>query len=1249
MKKIVTFLLIATLFPISIFAQWVSLNNEAPNTPPNVTILSDNENGTVIKVDISGFNISELNTNDKTYQSIDLLTEIFSTEAGFPEVPHIAKVLAVPDNASISVEVLETSSVQIFDNINLQPARLSWYEGEPESPYDEDSKAYQSSNLYPSVSASMEIPSIFRDFRIARLSIYPLKYIPSKNEVHVVSSITVRVNYGDGEAVNPKTTSKKAISPSFAKLYRGFIFNYKNVLDNLYNGAEEGRELMLCIMPDEFEASFQQYAEWKRKTGVDIVVTTFSDINANANDPNIIKDHIADAYHNWEYPPTYILIIGDNNIFPKKVVSYDYSFPNDDFFVEIDGEDFFPEMMIGRFTNQGDYRMRVMITKYLKYQQHPYTANTDWFKKGICCSNNLYASQVGTKRFTAEQMVIGGGFTVDTLMSDGENSTNCSMGKSDVLAAVNEGRSFLNYRGEGWNTGWWAQCYPLNVSDISNMGNGEKLTFVTSIGCGVAMFTAGAGNCFGEEWIQQGSLTEIRGGIAFVGPTSNTHTTYNNKNDKGIYVGMFQEGLYTPGEALLRGKLYMYNVFGNDPWVEYHYRVFTVLGDPSIRIWKDVPLNVTLSHPSTISIGYNQLNLSPIFTSNGQPAANARITLTNDDIFISGVTDSLGYLQLEVIPTIEDTLKITVTGGNVYPYQGEIIIQISDEHIGPSEDPVITDVDGNFDGVLNPGENIIASFVLQNWGIQIANNVQATISSNNPNVTIISTSPVIYGDMVPSIPASSDAMQFAISSNASVGDIIILQLHVTSNTSSWDYEYFLEVDGCRLDYITYLVNDENAANPNFHLDPDETSKIYFTVKNSGVDIATDIMGILYSNDPYVTVDDSTGSFGTLDIGEQETGLSNFYTITIDPACPTNYYAQLQLKLYTQNGTYSYEVMRDFSVPIGILSEMDFTGPDDYGYYVYTSTDSIYDLAPVYDWLEIEGVATEIFPGGSEYTETVTLPFTFKYYGIDYTELRISTDGWVAPGSGTQTAYDNKPLPNDDNVDNMIAGFWDDLHNQANEEGKMYYYSDTANHRFIIEWLGMAHYGDVLNPKEETFQIILYDGSVDTIGTGDGDIICQYKEIVAKSSISIGIENQLETIGINYCYNNVYDTTASIINDGLAIKFTTKLASLSLSNDEINAGGITNQNYYLKQNYPNPFSNYTSISYYIPKLTNVTLNIYDIRGVLIKTLHQGEQTEGQYSIEWNGVNNSGHKLSSGLYFYRLQTDDFTSTRKMFMLK
>ena len=58
-----------------------------------------------------------------------------------------------------------------------------------------------------------------------------------------------------------------------------------------------------------------------------------------------------------------------------------------------------------------------MINKFIKYEKTPYTTTTDWFKKGICCSNDAYPSQAETKRFAAQRMLLDGGFTsVDTMM-----------------------------------------------------------------------------------------------------------------------------------------------------------------------------------------------------------------------------------------------------------------------------------------------------------------------------------------------------------------------------------------------------------------------------------------------------------------------------------------------------------------------------------------------------------------------------------------------------------------------------------------------------------------------------------------------------------------------------------------------------------------------------------------------------------------------------------------------------------------
>ncbi len=129
---------------------------------------------------------------------------------------------------------------------------------------------------------------------------------------------------------------------------------------------------------------------------------------------------------------------------------------------------------------------------------------------------------------------------------------------------------------------------------------------------------------------------------------------------------------------------------------------------------------------------------------------------------------------------------------------------------------------------------------------------------------------------------------------------------------------------------------------------------------------------------------------------------------------------------------------------------------------------------------------------------------------------------------------------------------------------------------------------------------------------------------------------------------VVDTAANIVSaqvNHFSIYGITEKVSVSV--DE-NSGNIISD-YKLEQNYPNPFNPETKISYQIPKTTKVTLIIYDLLGRKIKTLVNGMQTSGSYDVRWNGTNDSGIKVSSGIFFYQLKTDNFMLTKKMIITK
>ncbi|HUX60026.1 MAG TPA: T9SS type A sorting domain-containing protein [Ignavibacteriaceae bacterium] len=100
------------------------------------------------------------------------------------------------------------------------------------------------------------------------------------------------------------------------------------------------------------------------------------------------------------------------------------------------------------------------------------------------------------------------------------------------------------------------------------------------------------------------------------------------------------------------------------------------------------------------------------------------------------------------------------------------------------------------------------------------------------------------------------------------------------------------------------------------------------------------------------------------------------------------------------------------------------------------------------------------------------------------------------------------------------------------------------------------------------------------------------------------------------------------------------------------GNLTNtipSKYELNQNYPNPFNPTTNIQYVLPKQGEVSLNIYNILGQMVRSLVNNVQSAGVHLVTWDGANQAGQKVTSGIYFYKLSAGNFVNVKKMIMLK
>jgi len=100
---------------------------------------------------------------------------------------------------------------------------------------------------------------------------------------------------------------------------------------------------------------------------------------------------------------------------------------------------------------------------------------------------------------------------------------------------------------------------------------------------------------------------------------------------------------------------------------------------------------------------------------------------------------------------------------------------------------------------------------------------------------------------------------------------------------------------------------------------------------------------------------------------------------------------------------------------------------------------------------------------------------------------------------------------------------------------------------------------------------------------------------------------------------------------------------------IDEGNIVSKDFTLYNAYPNPFNPVTTIHYELSKDSDVKISVLDLSGKYVKQLVHGSQNAGIKSVLWNGTDNAGLKVGSGIYFYRIQLNGHSETKKMILLK
>jgi len=253
-------------------------------------------------------------------------------------------------------------------------------------------------------------------------------------------------------------------------------------------------------------------------------------------------------------------------------------------------------------------------------------------------------------------------------------------------------------------------------------------------------------------------------------------------------------------------------------------------------------------------------------------------------------------------------------------------------------------------------------------------------------------------------------------------------------------------------------------------------------------------------------------------------------------------------------------------------------------------------------------------------------------------------------------------------DDFNSGDWVELYNSSDQdiliEGWMFF-DENDDHVFEFSaGLSMAPYEFLVICQDTSLFSVLYPDVNNFIGntgfglSGGGELIRLYNsDNVLVDSLSYDDSDPwpLGPDGSGF--------TLELINPSLDNSFSQSWSeSLSLygtpgsENSVFESLDISDENYSpipqkfaIYQNYPNPFNPITQIKYEIPKEGYVSVVIYDLVGRLVKTLVNEKQSPGYFNITWDSTNNQNLKVSAGMYIYRIQSGDFSKTKKMILLK
>ena len=980
------------------------------------------------------------------------------------------------------------------------------------------------------------------------------------------------------------------------------------------------------------------FAEFKKTQGFDVNVVSLNDSEL---DVSSIQSYITN--HFYEDPMLeYVLLIGDVDGFAE-IPSYYYGPENDvtdQKYTHIVGDDYIPDLFIGRISIDSAYELAVIMLKTIAYAREPLAYDQEWLDRALVVAGNyantppIPITPKWTSYWLRDELLNLGYSSVDTVFYP-----PIQQGAPYITEIINNGVGIVNYRGWGDANGWH---YPeFHADDVNGLNNGWLTPVFMSYVCNSNDFANSVDPCFSEAMLRGGTTTNPKGGVAFVGPSDlHTSTKYNNVINASMYDAMINYNVHELGPALMAGQFGLVKEFPNqnEPGEaqEFYFHVYNILGDPSLQVYLDTPDSFTISsNDISSSDGYVQID---VYSSSGEPVENAVIAILNNGQLISkGITSKSGKyvdnLNTEGLTSIEVYAN---KGGFVQGHTSKDISQ------GISNQYGLKMVDAYTSSEASQGINSLGSFVSLN--IKLANTLDIMSTGFDGIISFSSgVSPEQKFVSFPSIPESDSVI------------VVIEGLQILGNEHEYSaigsiadlngnelFEIGLKIEPINI--IASIIDDGisglSVFSPTFQIEN------YSAANYSDINILIQSL----SNGVEVIEDNSLSTNQT--IPPFSTSLyQTDYTLSIGDI-PSGSTITLLFQLQNADSVF-YSNNVEFSV--GSVSQNVPVSPSEYGYWAYDDTDVDFDLSPTFEWVELDpsfggSGANEYLLDDDDHV-TIQLPFQVQYHGELFNEMTINSNGWASLVPCDIDYFWNMSIPSFMSPKGMLAPFWDDLEVVGEDWIRVYTRHDEGEGKFIIEWSRALNGYDEIT--EETFEIIIHDTNTLPTLSGDNVIDFQYLEIydvdVTKNYSTVGIQSPRNNDGLSIIFNNNYSSGAAELVNGRAIRFTTDAPDSYVSPLGVDDDKQLPKDFSISSLFPNPFNPIINFNLQVINNESISIKVFDMMGRLVNNIHSGTLVAGNYNFSWDGKIFNNTKASSGTYFLVVSNGVKKDVKKMLLLK